>query len=271
LIVRLVDSSSDVPIVGALTGAELAGQTTALAGVTARNGGNTAISADTVTLDTTVTSGGGKPIPPYVPPDPFHPPDPLTVPGGLLPGWLVGSTLYRTLITEERGVITAAAGAFYGSDPGERLSYDATTIGGGPLPPWLTFDPLRLIFTGTPPSEAAGTLDLLIIATNPQGQSATAEVHVVILREPSDLFTLLRAARATNRPPLILPRHLHRGVERSPARPHAQKASPRDGRQKLDADPSRGLSAQLREHSLAGRLSRARALLNAFAGGPGVW
>jgi uncharacterized repeat protein (TIGR01451 family) len=274
LIVRLVDSSSDVPIVGNLTGAELAGQTTALAGIQVHSGGITAVSAGTVTLDTTVT-GGGRPIPPVppFPPDPFHPPDPLTLPGGLLPGWLVGSSLYRTLITEERGVIAVTAGAFYGSDPGEYLTYEATTIGGGPLPPWLTFDPLRLIFTGTPPDNAAGTLDLVVIATDQQGRSAGAEIHVVILRDTSDLFALLRAARVSNRLAPVPPGSVTRSVEHGPGRSHIQKTPPHAERQGVGqkkADSNRGLSAQLREHALAGRLVRARALLNAFGGASGA-
>jgi hypothetical protein len=183
---------------------------------------------------------------------------------------LAGSSLYRTLIAEERGVIAVTAGAFYGSDPGEQLTYEATTIGGGPLPPWLTFDPLRLIFTGTPPDDAAGTLDLVVTATDlQQERSASAEIHVVILRDTGDLFTLLQTARANNRQPPVSPSPVNRPIDRRPARSHIQKpphANRQGTRPMLNADPNRGLSAQLREHALAGRLARARALLNAFGG-----
>ena len=58
---------------------------------------------------------------------------------------------------------TVPAGAF--SDPdGQALTYSATLAGGGALPAWLSFANGR--FTGTPPANFNGTLDLTVTASD---------------------------------------------------------------------------------------------------------
>ena len=167
------------------------------------NGGITAISASTVPLSITV-----EPV--VVPVDPV-PPDmlPLTPTqsafslgsairylGGREPDWLVGSDVYRALVAGIPGTANVSADVFYGSAPRQTLRYEAGSISGGPLPPWLLFDPSTLRFSGTPPDSLEGTVDLRVVATDLLGRQATAEVHIVILREPRDIAAMLLTSQA---------------------------------------------------------------------------
>jgi Bacterial Ig domain/Cadherin-like domain/Putative Ig domain/RTX calcium-binding nonapeptide repeat (4 copies)/Bacterial cadherin-like domain len=59
--------------------------------------------------------------------------------------------------------VTLPAGAF--SDPdGTALAYSATLVGGGALPSWLSFANRR--FTGTPPANFNGALDIVVTASD---------------------------------------------------------------------------------------------------------
>ncbi len=73
---------------------------------------------------------------------------------------------------------TVPADAFSDSDIGDLLSYSAQLSGGGALPLWLNFDAITRTFTGTPPNNTNGDIDIEVIATDGDGLSA------------SDIFTL---------------------------------------------------------------------------------
>jgi large repetitive protein len=324
LTVRLVDTSTDVPVFGTLTGAALAGSTTAISGIDvsgANNGGTTAISVGLVPLTTSVVlppptpSGPSGPSGPseFVPPTIVLDPAPsarifdenFLTDGGREPGFLVGANVYRVLLAERPGTLNVSADVFYGSEASRYLRFEAKTAGGGPLPPWLYFDPTLLRFSGIPPLSAVGTLDLEVIARDRSGREATADVHVIITRPPRDIMPLLRPfsaqkaiapiivppplpgppappAAAPDQPPATPPSDQ---TPTTPAGPPLEHPTPQGvwlmpevwpagtmvdgtGKSFLGRDlESFGLSSQLREQSLAGRLARSRALLSALATG----
>jgi VCBS repeat-containing protein len=68
------------------------------------------------------------------------------------------------------------------------LTYSATLGDGDPLPPWLNFDSSTRTFSGTPPSDFNGSIDLKVIVSD--GEFST-----------SDVFTL--TVTAVNDPPAL--------------------------------------------------------------------
>ena len=263
------------------------------------HGGITAVSDGMVPLNTTVNQP-----PPIITPPPILPPPPTSAlfadaglrlrQGGLESDFLVGASVYRTLIAAQPGTINVSADVFSGSDSAKNLRFEAGSVSGGPLPPWIAFDPILLRFSGTPPESAVGTLDLRVIATDKAGRQATAEVHVVITRPPRDILGLLRPSATP--PAIIVPQPLPPAPPQAPPEalptgapadaPAPANAPPAEGgapagpasppNAPSESMPERsterafqrfGLSAQLREQSLAGRLARSRALMNALGGG----
>ncbi|AVS93005.1 hemolysin-type calcium-binding protein [Paracidovorax avenae] len=81
------------------------------------------------------------------------------------------------------------SGAFTDPDAGDALGYRASLKGGGALPSWLRLDAGTGLFSGTPASTDAGTLDVVLTAFDSMG----AEV--------SDQFTITVAN--PNRAPVI--------------------------------------------------------------------
>ena len=72
------------------------------------------------------------------------------------------------------------AALFSESAAGDTLTYKATLANGSPLPSWLTFDPVKLTFSGTPTDQTTGALQLKIIATEQGGLSASAPLNVTV-------------------------------------------------------------------------------------------
>ena len=300
LVVRLIDSSSDVPVTGTLTGAAIAGSTLAIAGVDVdgtHRGGITAVSADTVPLNTFVNLAPSPPTPPTPPnptPNPWTPPSSFFDDPRMLNGFLVGGNVYRVMLATQPGTINVSADIFYGSVSPRELSFEASSIGGGPLPPWLSFDSILLRFTGTPPESAVGTLDLRITARDRSGREAAAEVHVIITEPPRDILRFLRPIEGLN--PIVVPpaepvpapaaapdsAPAPRSPDGAPTAPPSNEGAPPDrpapdgaavpGETRQGAwllPPAEeslayGLTAQIREQSVAGKVARARALLNAL-------
>ena len=276
---RLVDTSSDVPLAGHVTGASIAGTRIAINGVDVAgrgNGGATAVSAGIVPVNVKVIAAGNPVFPPETG-NPLEKPPGL---GGMPWGWLVGSTIYRMMQVEEHGSVNVSTDAFHGNDTGQRLSYEASTASGGPLPPWLSFDPATLSFSGVPPENAAGTLDLRVVARDASGRQASAEVHVFITRDETDPLGLLRALRKLNPEGLIATPVPHGPIAPEepvePAYPPSERplvpqypdipgsAPPAVAPGPAAAAGRDGFSAQLRGQTLAGRLARHRALLSAI-------
>ncbi len=293
LTVRLIDSS--------------AGPVTATAGVdVSTNGGTSPFSAAVVPLNTSIT-----PLPPVitgVTPNVLLPADYPSDQygdlgfyrrdlGGMPSDWLVGSNVYRTMLANQPGTAAVSTDVFYGTAPRQNLRYEAASISGGPIPAWLFFDPTMLTFTGTPPEGSEGSYDLRVVATDRHGRQATADVHIVVLREPRDILGLLRPAVVVEdvmqapaalppppappevappgTPPTGDPEKQPSGTPNSEGTPETPPAPTGDGAE-LQLTPGAapatgetiqgfGLSPQLREQTQAGRLAKARALLDALA------
>jgi Ca2+-binding RTX toxin-like protein len=74
--------------------------------------------------------------------------------------------------------IVIPANTFSDGDVGDSISYTAELSNGESLPEWLDFDPATQTFTGTPPNNSNGSIDIEVVATDTGGLSA------------SDTFTL---------------------------------------------------------------------------------
>jgi Putative Ig domain len=271
------------------------------------SGGTTPISGNTISLNIAITlppPASGIDVPPnvVVPSDyssngfwgGWNGTDRLRDIGGMPADWLVGSNVYRTMLVNQPGVANVSTDVFYGSAPRLNLRYEAMSISGGPLPPWLFFDPNLLRFSGTPPEGSEGTYDFRVIATDRHGRQATADVHIIVLREPANLLTFLRPPPAEEAPTILPPEAPPAeapaviDAQPQPAAPATEGAAPTppvspppaaapapapgDGAWlqmpvpvEPQASPDFGLSPQLREHAQAGRMAQARALLDALA------
>jgi serralysin len=75
-------------------------------------------------------------------------------------------------------IFTIPAGSF--TDPnGDALTYSAKLSGGGSLPSWLSFDPTTATFSGTPDAGDAGTLSIVVTASDgSEGVTDTFEISV---------------------------------------------------------------------------------------------
>jgi hypothetical protein len=289
LTVRLIDSSSGPVTFSASTDVTI-------------NGGTTPFSGSVVPLTTNVTSV--PPTGPSVLPNVLPTSDYLSTMfdsyrrdiGGMPSDWLVGSNVYRTMLANQPGTAAVSTDVFYGTAPRQNLRYEAASISGGPIPPWLYFDPTMLTFAGTPPEGSEGSYDLRVVATDRHGRQATADVHIVVLREPKDILGLLRPTVVVDdvmRTPAAAPPPPPEAVTPPDAPPPAadpQRPEAPTGDSAIPASPSApsgdgvqlqlppsadpvngqsiqgfGLSPQLREQTQAGRLARARALLDALA------
>ena len=63
---------------------------------------------------------------------------------------------------------------------GDSLTYTATLAGGAPLPSWLSFNPITRMFSGTPGAGDAGTLQIVVTATDSGTLSAPDQFALVI-------------------------------------------------------------------------------------------
>ena len=111
---------------------------------------------------------------------------------GMASDFLYGGNVFRVMLATRPGTINVSADVFYGSVSPRQLTFTASTVGGGPLPSWLSFDAILLRFTGTPPLSAVGTLDLRVTARDFHGREAVADVHIVITEPPRDVARFLR-------------------------------------------------------------------------------
>ncbi|EEF22310.1 conserved hypothetical protein, partial [Ricinus communis] len=69
---------------------------------------------------------------------------------------------------------------FSESIAGDTLTYKATLANGQPLPSWLTFDPVKQTFSGTPTDQTTGALALKITATDMGGLSTSTTLNVQV-------------------------------------------------------------------------------------------
>lgn len=311
LTTRLIDTSTTA-IAGVGTGASLATAVTAFADIdVSANGGTTAISANTVPLDTVINAVPTTPFNPPIPPSDFltQQRDALysggiglgshIFTGGINTDWLLGENVFRVMEVGIPGVANVSADVFYGTVPKQNLYFEAVNLSGGSLPPWLFFDSSTLRFSGTPPEGSEGTIDARVIARDFKGREAVADVHIVIVREQLEILGLLRTS-SNDRAPITVPPAPQGSPPPNPGNgtpiiidgrpagnppqqpsgntpPAGDGAPPQDngapsgngpaGGNGTEGRQGFGLSPQLREFSQAGRLARARSLLNALSAG----
>lgn len=71
------------------------------------------------------------------------------------------------------------------TDPdGDDLTLTATLAGGDPLPSWLQFDPATQAFSGTPAQGDVDQLNIVVTATDPSNESATASFSLTVEDQP---------------------------------------------------------------------------------------
>ncbi len=74
--------------------------------------------------------------------------------------------------------------AFQDAD-GDLLAYAANSIGGGPLPAWLTFDPAARTFRGVPAVGDVGSVTIQVVAEDGQGGAAFDDFHIRVDASPN--------------------------------------------------------------------------------------
>jgi hypothetical protein len=74
--------------------------------------------------------------------------------------------------------------AFAHTDPHAVVRLSATLASGEPLPAWLAFDRVGGRFSGTPPDDFSGTLDVRIVARDDHGLEAQTHVKLSFVRSP---------------------------------------------------------------------------------------
>jgi Ca2+-binding RTX toxin-like protein len=71
-------------------------------------------------------------------------------------------------------------GTFTDPDPGDVLSYTATRADGSALPSWLSFNASTRSFSGTPAAGSAGTLSILVTATDAAGAHVSESFDIAV-------------------------------------------------------------------------------------------
>ncbi|MGE4280111.1 MAG: cadherin-like domain-containing protein, partial [Magnetospirillum sp.] len=179
---------------------------------------------------------------------------------------LVGSVSNRFIIPNQPSSIEVPPNIFRHTNPNEPLAFEARRPDGSPLPKWLVFDARNLTFKGTPPDNAKGAVDIVIVAKDTNGNKAEAQFRILVGQNvgedaPVQDGILPPAAEA----PELSPNQ----VDGTPAEPSAVPV--RQGR--LDdgsgwtatlASGRPAFSAQMREAGYLGMLAQARALLDAI-------
>ncbi|KRA96200.1 mannuronan epimerase [Pseudomonas sp. Root68] len=85
------------------------------------------------------------------------------------------------------------------TDPdNDSLGYTAKLADGSALPGWLVFNAANLTFTGTPPSTASGSYNVLVKATDPAGASVSDSFTLVVADVPANTITGTNNAETLN-------------------------------------------------------------------------
>ena len=90
----------------------------------------------------------------------------------------------QAAVEQQPFTYTLPAGVFADIDAGDSLSYTLTQADGSALPAWLTFNATDMTVSGTPTGEAVGGLELLLIATDTAGATATQALHIGVQALP---------------------------------------------------------------------------------------
>ncbi|MFT9385939.1 MAG: putative Ig domain-containing protein [Acetobacter sp.] len=98
--------------------------------------------------------------------------------------WVRGSSVFRFVTVNAASDIDVPRGAFVTPNGTEsHLELVASQADGSPLPNWLSFNSISRVFSGTPPENSFGTLDLKVVGHDMFGHEAQVDIHVVIGHE----------------------------------------------------------------------------------------
>ena len=119
--------------------------------------------------------------------------------------WVHGSSVYHFVSTNVESNTDVPMGAFVTPDGTEsQLELVASQADGSPLPNWLAFNSVDRVFSGTPPNDAFGSLDLKVVGHDMFGHEAEVDLHVV-LGHKQDLTDLIDVTET--------PRVIHENME----------------------------------------------------------
>ncbi|MGG1945544.1 putative Ig domain-containing protein [Trinickia sp. NRRL B-1857] len=104
-----------------------------------------------------------------------------------------GTVAAQTITAGSAWTFALPSSLFTETVAGDTLSYRATLGDGTALPAWLTFDPVKQVFAGTPPASMTGDLAIRVTATDLGGLSASTTLNVTTnapLQNPTVTQTL---------------------------------------------------------------------------------
>ncbi|HEV7370290.1 VCBS domain-containing protein, partial [Arenibaculum sp.] len=97
--------------------------------------------------------------------------------------FVAGTVGNQVMLAENNHSFQVPKSIFRHTNQQERLTYEAKRPDGTPLPSWLQFDAENLSFSGTPPADATGTVEISIVARDARGNEATAQFRVTVGRD----------------------------------------------------------------------------------------
>jgi len=100
--------------------------------------------------------------------------------------FLSGSVGNQLMQSQMQTAFQVPPQVFHHTNPGEPLAFQAVRPDGSPLPNWLAFDARNLTFRGTPPTDAAGNLDVLVVAKDARGNQAAAQFRILIAHDVNE-------------------------------------------------------------------------------------
>ncbi len=96
-------------------------------------------------------------------------------------GPVASAAITDQVANEDAGfTFTLPAGSFTDVDVVDQLSYTTTLIDGGPLPLWLSFDPVKQTFSGIPANGDVGDIAIRVTAIDLAGASATQNFNISV-------------------------------------------------------------------------------------------
>ena len=187
-----------------------------------------------------------------------------------------GLQLSNPLLIPAIGAPTEALGDFFtfdGTAQARQLYVEARNSDGGPIPSWLTFDPITMSFSGAPPAALKKALVMIVVIRDSKGNQTFHDVPV-ITGPSGDVTEFLQQLTSTRLRDIIrnafarreqhtdnAPGFVSGAIQFSDASPADPAARLFDG----TIEGKTAFSAQLRAAGRMGRLAEARALLDGWA------